>query len=230
MPGGEPGAAAGRVAVVTGGRGGLGRAIARQLEGCGEFASVLAPGRDELDVTRADAAAEFFAKLDRIDLLVNNAGIARDRILAQMTEADWDAVIDTNLRGAFLCARAAAKKMLRQPEGGHIVNIGSFSALRPPAGQAAYAAAKAGLIGMTQSLAAEMGGRGVRVNCVLPGFLEGTGMTKGLDADTIEQLRGNHVLGRFNTPADAARFVAFLDTLPAVSGQVFQLDSRLRRW
>jgi NAD(P)-dependent dehydrogenase (short-subunit alcohol dehydrogenase family) len=230
MPGGEPGLGERRVAVITGGRGRLGQAMARELERCGEFAIVMAPGRDELDVTRADVVADFFSNIDRIDLLVNNAGIARDRILAQMTEADWDAVIDTNLRGAFLCARAAVKKMFRQSDGGHIVNIGSFSALRPPPGQAAYAAAKAGLIGMTQSLAAEMGERGVRVNCVLPGFLEGTGMTSGLDAETIGQMRDRHLLGRFNTAEDAARFVAFLDTMTAVSGQVFQLDSRLRRW
>ena len=109
------------------------------------------------------------------------------------------------------------------------MNIGSYSALRPPPGQANYASAKAGLIGLTQSLAEEAGKRNVRVNCVLPGFLE-TKMTGYLDDNIIETARNAHTLGRFNTAADAARFVRFLDSMPAVSGQVFQLDSRLRSW
>ncbi|MCB1076804.1 MAG: SDR family NAD(P)-dependent oxidoreductase [Verrucomicrobiae bacterium] len=218
-----------RIAVVTGAKGGLGSAIVRELESTGRFAKVFAPGRSDLDVTAADSVARFFGELDRIDLLVNNAGLTRDVPIARMAEDQWDKVIDGNLRGAFLCSRAALKLMIRQ-RSGLIVNIGSFSALRPPPGQAAYAAAKAGLIGLTQSLAEEAGKRNVRVNCVLPGFLEGTGMTRDLPADVIELARQSHVLGRFNTPVEAARFVAFLDTLEAVSGQVFQLDSRLRRW
>ncbi|MCB1086507.1 MAG: SDR family NAD(P)-dependent oxidoreductase, partial [Verrucomicrobiae bacterium] len=206
-----------RIAVVTGAKGGLGSAIVRELENSGRFAKVFAPGRSDLDVTAADSVARFFGELDRIDLLVNNAGLTRDVPIARMAEDQWDKVIDGNLRGAFLCSRAALKLMIRQ-RSGLIVNIGSFSALRPPPGQAAYAAAKAGLIGLTQSLAEEAGKRNVRVNCVLPGFLEGTGMTRDLPADVIELARQSHVLGRFNTPVEAARFVAFLDTLEAVSG------------
>jgi len=219
----------GKVAVVTGALGALGGAIARELERSPSFAAVHAPGRGELDVADPDAVAAYFAGLSRIDLLVNNAGITRDATIAKLSESDWDAVNDTNLRGAFLCSRAALRSMIRRRTG-HIVNIGSFSALRPPFGQVAYAAAKAGLVGLTQSLAEEVGKRRIRVNCVLPGFLEGTGMTKDLPESVIDLARRAHVLGRFNTPADAARFIALLDTLEAVSGQVFQLDSRIRRW
>jgi 3-oxoacyl-[acyl-carrier protein] reductase len=219
----------GRVAVVTGGLGVLGGAIARELERTAAFAKVLAPGHGELDVAVPDSVAAYFSRLSRIDLLVNNAGITRDASVAKLSESDWDAVHDTNLRGAFLCSRAALRFMIRQ-RSGHIVNIGSFSALRPPFGQVAYAAAKAGLIGLTQSLAEEVGKRQIRVNCVLPGFLEGTGMTKDLPDSVIDLARQAHVLGRFNTPADAAKFITLLDTLEAVSGQVFQLDSRIRRW
>lgn len=219
----------GRVALVTGGAGTLGRAIAQALLDGGAFDRVLAPGRAELDVTSPESVAAYFSGIDRIDLLVNNAGVTRDAPMLRLDEVDWDVVVDTHLRGAFLCSRAALRPMIRQ-RSGHIVQIGSFSALRPPSGQAAYAAAKAGLIGLTQSLAEEVGGRQIRVNCVLPGFLEETGMTRDLSAETVERARQAHVLGRFNTAADAGRFIAFLDTLPAVSGQVFQIDSRLRRW
>lgn len=190
--------------------------------------SVSAPGRKDLDVTDADSVERFFVGFERINLLINNAGITRDRLLPNMSEDDWDEVLSVNLRGAFRCSRAALKTMFRQ-RNGHIVNIGSFSAFRPPPGQPGYAASKAGLIGLTQSLAEEVGKRSVRVNCVLPGFLE-TRMTRRLTPDRVEAVRGEHVLGQFNTAEDAARFVAFLDTMPGVSGQVFQLDSRLRRW
>lgn len=213
----------GRVAVVTGGQGGLGRAVAAALEAAG-FA-VHAPGRDRLDVLSPRGVREFFRSLDRVDLLVNNAGLVRDGPVARLGEAEWDAVLDTNLKGAFLCAREAARHMIRRRTG-HIVNIGSFSGIAGPAGQANYAAAKAGVLGLTRSLAAELGARNVRVNAVLPGFLE-TKLTRGVRAERKRAVLAAHVLGRFNTSADAARFIAFLDTLENVSGQVFQLDSRL---
>ena len=150
--------------------------------------------------------------------------------MAKMSESDFDQVIDVNLKGAFLVSQAAVKLMAKQRHG-HIVNIGSYSALSGPFGQTNYAAAKAGLIGLTQSLAKEYGARNVRVNCVLPGFLE-TKMTRHLleDATFRENLISAHALGRLNTPEDAARFIVFLHTMENVSGQVFQLDSRMRRW
>jgi 3-oxoacyl-[acyl-carrier protein] reductase len=212
--------------VVTGGRGDLAGALVLALRESGY--AVWNPGRDELDVTDVDQVKSFFASIPRVDLLVNNAGIKRDTPVLRMTEQDWDAVMEVNLRGAFLCSRAAAKEMLRQ-RSGHIVNVSSFSAIRPPIGQSNYAAAKAGMIGLTKSLAAEFGKRGVRVNAVLPGFLK-TKMTADMAAEAVDKIRAQHVLGKFNTCADAARFMVFLDSLSAVSGQVFQLDSRVGRW
>jgi NAD(P)-dependent dehydrogenase (short-subunit alcohol dehydrogenase family) len=212
-------------ALITGGEGDLARHIRAELESAGW--DVLAPGRAELDVLQPKA---FFAQIDRLDLLINNAGIFRDASLLKMTEEDFDAVLDANLKGAFLCTQAALKLMSRQREG-HIINIGSYSALSGPAGQANYAAAKAGLIALTQSTAKEYGLRNIRANCLLPGFLE-TKMTRHLleDAEWKEQLLSQHTLGRLNTPQDAARFIVMLHSMPAVSGQVFQLDSRIHRW
>ena len=212
-------------ALITGGEGDLARHIRAELESAGW--DVLAPGRAELDVLQPKA---FFAQIDRLDLLINNAGIFRDASLLKMTEEDFDAVLDANLKGAFLCTQAALKLMSRQREG-HIINIGSYSALNGPAGQANYAAAKAGLIALTQSTAKEYGLRNIRANCLLPGFLE-TKMTRHLleDAEWKEQLLSQHTLGRLNTPQDAARFIVMLHSMPAVSGQVFQLDSRIHRW
>jgi 3-oxoacyl-[acyl-carrier protein] reductase len=188
------------------------------------------PGRDALDVTEPASVRARVADLPRLDLLVHNAGFLRDAPLARMSEADFAAVLEVHLRGAFLCARAALRPMLRQG-GGHLVFVGSFSALSGPAGQANYAAAKAGLIGLAQSLAAEYGGRGVRANVVLPGLLE-TPMSAPLLTDPERRRRAlaAHTLGRFNTPAEAARFIAFLHSLPHTSGQVFSLDSRIHPW
>jgi 3-oxoacyl-[acyl-carrier protein] reductase len=212
-------------ALITGGEGDLARHIRAELESAGW--DVLAPGRAELDVLQPKA---FFAQIDRLDLLINNAGIFRDASLLKMTEEDFDAVLDANLKGAFLCTQAALKLMSRQREG-HIINIGSYSALSGPAGQANYAAAKAGLIALTQSTAKEYGPRNIRANCLLPGFLE-TKMTRHLleDAEWKESLLSQHTLGRLNTPEDAARFMLMLHSMPAISGQVFQLDSRIHRW
>ena len=159
----------GRVVVVTGGNGTLGSALAWAFAAAGD--EVRAPGRNELDVASPEGVEAWFRALPRCDVLVNNAGIVRDRALARMTEAEWDEVLQTNLRGAMRCSRAVLPLMLRHG-GGHIVQIGSFSALSGPAGQANYAAAKAALIGFGKSLALETGSRNIRVNTVLPGFLE----------------------------------------------------------
>ena len=215
-------------AVITGGAGDLAQAIAAELQSAGY--AVLTPGREELDVTSSDSVRRYFASLPGLDLLINNAGVCRDVSVAKMTEAEFDHVIDVNLKGAFLVSQAAVKLMSKQRHG-HIVNIGSYSALSGPAGQVNYAAAKAGLIGFTQSIAKEYGARNVRANCVLPGFLE-TKMTRHLleDAAWRESLLSQHALGRVNTAQDVARFIVFLHSMENVSGQVFQLDSRVRRW
>ena len=215
-----------RVAAITGGAGDLARIIAEKLDA--EGVRVHAPGRAELDVTSEESVQEFFARLGRIDLLINNAGSLADVVCAKMSEAEWDAVLATNLRGAFLCSQAAALKMMHQ-RCGHIINIGSFAPRAGTFGQTNYAAAKAGLIGLTESMARELGKRNVRVNCVSPGFLE-TKFTASMPAEAVERTRQLHELGRFNTVEDAARFIVFLDTMQHVSGQLFQLGSRIARW
>lgn len=186
---------------------------------------VLAPGRAELDVTDEAGVKEYFRRHSP-DLLVCNAGITRDAPLAKLGERDWDEVLAVNLRGAASCAAAALKGMIRA-RSGHIVFISSYSALHPPAGQAAYAAAKAGLIGLGKSLGKETGPAGIRVNVVLPGFLE-TRMTDAVSPERRDLVKSQHALGRFNTPEAVAAFLLTLHLhLPHTSGQVFQLDSRV---
>jgi len=211
------------VAVITGGEGDLAGVLAVQLTEAGFH--VLAPGRIDLDVTSSGSVRTFFEGLERVDLLINNAGITGDGLFLKQSPEDWNRVIDTNLKGAQLCSQAAATLMMRA-RCGHIMNVGSYSAIKPPLGQTAYAASKAGLIGLTKSYARELGKRNIRVNCVLPGFLE-TRMTTPLSDTAKEAARSNHALGRFNTVEEAARFMVFLHSSPHLSGQVFQLDSRV---
>ena len=214
------------IVVITGGHGGLGKALAEEFDRRG--AEVHAPGRDQLDVTSAVSVDVFFSTLGRVDVLVNNAGETLDAPFVRMTETEFSKVLETNLKGTMRCSRAVARMMLKQ-RSGMMVNIASYSALQPPVGQANYAAAKAGVIGLTKSLAKELGARGVSVNAVLPGFLE-TKMTAGLGESARERVMDQHVLGRLNTPEEAARFIAELTAMTAVSGQVFQLDSRVAKW
>jgi 3-oxoacyl-[acyl-carrier protein] reductase len=210
--------------LITGGAGDLARAVQAEFSGD----TVHAPGRNEMDVCDEAMVEAYFAKLEGIDVLIANAGLTRDGAMTSLTTKDFDEVIDANLRGAFLCTRAALKFMVRQ-RSGHIVLIGSRAARCGTRGQSAYAAAKAGLVGFAQSTAKEYGPRNVRCNVVLPGFLE-TRMTAALPAQRREDVRAEHALGRFNTAANAARFIAFLAKLDHVSGQVFTLDSRIDRW
>lgn len=210
--------------LVTGGRGGLGRAVAAEFEAAGW--QVAAPGRAELDVSDRDSVAAWFGANPAPDLLVCGAGSTRDRLLARLDEAAWDETLAVNLAGAADCARHALRAMVPR-RAGHIVFVSSWSASHPPPGQAAYAAAKAGLIGMARALAREVGPAGVRVNVILPGFMA-TRMTAGLAPERVETVRSQHVLGRFNRPAAVAGFLRFLhEQLPDTSGQVFQLDSRV---
>ena len=209
--------------VITGGEGGLARALAAAFSAAGH--PVLSPGRRELDVTDGSAVRGFFRE-HPAELLICNAGLTRDAPLARLGEAAWDEVMAVNLQGAAACAAAAARGMLRSRRG-HILFVSSRSAMHPPGGQAAYAAAKAGLLGLAKSLARELGPAGIRVNTLLPGFLD-TPMTAGLSGERREEIRGEHVLGRCNTPEAAAGFVVHLhDHLPHTSGQTFQLDSRI---
>ncbi len=216
------------IALITGGRGALATAIRQELESSGW--TVWSPGHQEMDVTQLADIEGYIRELPKLDLLVHAAGQTRDQLMLKMTEADFNEVLAVHLKGAFLCSQVALKRMVRQ-NAGHILHIGSFSAIRAPHGQANYASAKAGLIALTQSIALEYGKHGIRANCVLPGFLE-TPMTKTLlEAEASrEAILQHHALGRLNTVTDAARFIAFLHTMPHVSGQVFQLDSRVSAW
>lgn len=211
-------------AIVTGAEGGLGQAIAEDLRVAGM--EVLAPGKTELDVTSIDSVKGFISAAGDIDLLVCNAGTTMDSGLARMTVEDWDHVLNVNLKGAFLCARELARGMVKR-RSGHIIVVSSFSALHPPVGQANYSSAKSALLGMMKSMAQELGGRNVRVNAIVPGFME-TRMTSGLSSDIKEAILSRHVLGRYNTTEAVAGFITHLHMqMPHTSGQVFNLDSRI---
>jgi 3-oxoacyl-[acyl-carrier protein] reductase len=216
------------LALISGGTGALGREIAAQLRQQGW--QVHALGRLDMDLRDEAAVASQVEALPRLDLLVHCAGVLRDAPLQRMSDAQFDEVLAVHLDGAARLMRAALKKMLPQ-RSGHLLAVASWAARHGRAGQANYAAAKAGLIGLMQSLALEYGKRGIRSNSVLPGFLE-TPMTQNLlqDKATRAALLDQHALGRFNTVQDAARFVVFLQSMAHVSGQVFSLDSRVARW
>ncbi len=212
--------------LITGGHGDLARAMEQAFLAGGD--RVQAPGRGELDVRDEAGVATFMGNLRQLDVLVANAGVVRDAALLKLKQEDVDAVVDTNLRGVFLCVREALKIMVKERRG-HLILIGSRSARNGPHGQTAYAASKAGLMAFAQSVAKEYGPRDIRCNVVLPGFLE-TKFVAQVTPERLAAIRAEHALGRFNTVENAARFVAFLARLDHVSGQVFTLDSRIDRW
>jgi 3-oxoacyl-[acyl-carrier protein] reductase len=235
-----------RVAIVTGASRGIGRAIALGLAARGAVVvavargggaatvardAVDAGGRAEalaLDVTDSAAVDTAFIglarRLGRIDVLVNNAGIARDQLLLRLKRADWDAVIQTNLTAAFTCAQAVLKPMLRQ-KSGRIINISSVVGQMGNAGQANYAASKAGLIGFSKALAREVASRNITVNVVAPGMID-TDMTRGMTDDAREQLLAQIPLGRIGAPEDVAGAVCFLasDQAAYITGQVLGVN------
>jgi 3-oxoacyl-[acyl-carrier protein] reductase len=234
----------GKTAFVTGSTRGIGLAIARALHGAG--AKVAVSGRDleraravaaELgdraagfncdvaDAGQVDAAvAAAEQALGPIDILVNNAGLTRDNILLRLTEADWDTVVDANLKGAFLTIRATIKGMMKR-RSGRIINITSVVGLTGNKGQANYAASKAGLIGLTKSVAKEYASRNILVNCIAPGFIE-TDMTNALPDEARATLLEDIALGRLGRPDDVAGTVLFLasDLAGYITGQVVVVD------
>ena len=237
---------AGQVALVTGASRGIGAAIARELAAAGATVVVnyaSSPQAAEAVVAaiegsggkawshRANVAEEseveamvktVLEKEGRIDVLVNNAGITRDGLLMRMKSADWQSVIDLNLTGVFLCTRAVSRSMLKA-RAGRIINITSVVGLMGNAGQANYSAAKAGLIGLTRSNAAEFAGRGVTVNAVAPGFIE-SDMTASLNSEPILRAIPLGRMGRAEEVAGAVRFLAADPAAAYITGQVLQVD------
>ena len=234
----------GRVALVTGSTRGIGRAIAETLAGCGARVAIV--GRDAAraqevagqlgadhrgfaaDVSDPASVAALVEAVEKemgaVDILVNNAGITRDNILVRLKDEDWDAVLDANLRGAFVAIRAATRGMMKR-RWGRIINIASVVGIVGNKGQANYAASKAGLIGLTKSVAKELASRNILANVVAPGFIE-TDMTAAMTDDAKKTLFTQIPLERLGKPADIAGAVAFLasDHAAYITGQVLVVD------
>ncbi len=237
-----------KVAVVTGSSRGIGRAVAVELarrgadvvvnyagnaEAAEETAGAVRAAGSRAMTVQADVADQqqvndmmqlVLREWGRIDILVNNAGITRDNLLPRLREEDWDAVLNVNLKGAYNCARAVIRPMLKA-RWGRIINISSVVGLTGNAGQANYAAAKAGLLGFTKSLARELGSRNITVNAVAPGYIA-TDMTAGLAEETKGEILNRVALGRLGAPEEVAAVVAFLAGEGAgyITGQVITVD------
>lgn len=237
-----------KVALVTGGARGIGAAIATELALRGAAVVVNYSGSEaaaaevvkaikdhggravavQADVSQSDACAKLVdvavAEFGTLDILVNNAGITHDGLLVRMSDADWESVIATNLSGAFFMMRAAAKVMMGARTGS-MINISSVVGLVGNAGQANYAAAKSGLIGLTKSIARELAPRSVRVNAIAPGFIE-TSMTAALPDTVREKISSSIAMRRFGHPQDVASAVAFLasDEASYITGQILAVD------
>lgn len=215
----------GQQVVITGGQGSLAQSIRRYIEQQAPSWSIACPSRQELDVSQESSIQQYFSE-NPCDLLIAAAGCIADQPLAKVSPDTWDQLFDCNLRGAAFAAKHASKAMLKQRQG-HIVFISSYSAVLPPMGQVAYASAKAGLVGLTKSLAQEWGRANIRVNAIMPGFLDNR-MTSQVTDSRKEEVRSAHCLGRFNTEDAVAAFLYCLHTqLPHTSGQIFNLDSRI---
>ena len=238
----------GKIAVVTGGSRGIGRAICEKLASLGADVAFSYAGNSQAaeetaaacrekgvrvlamqaDVGKSEAVVAFFeevtAAFGRVDILVNNAGITRDSLMMRMKEEEFDQVVETNLKGTFLCMKAVARQMMKQ-RSGRIINLSSVVALRGNPGQVNYCASKAGVIGMTKSMARELAGRGVTVNAVAPGFVE-TDMTAVLPEDVKQSMAAGIPMARLGRPEDVANVVAFFASEEAayVTGQVLCVD------
>ena len=232
----------GKTALVTGGSRGIGRAIALELARAGasvvvgyrsgaeeaEAVASEAGGRAvQADVGDPDEAKRLVEEAGDLDVLVNNAGVTRDGLIARMSDEDWRAVIDTNLGGVFHTCRAAARGMMRR-RAGSIVNISSIVGLHGNPGQTNYAASKAGIIGFTKSLARELGSRGVRANVIAPGYVSSR-LTDEIPDELRQAMLQNTPLGRFGEPEDIAGAVRFLcsDEASFITGEVLLVDGGL---
>lgn len=237
-----------KVALVTGGSRGIGRAIAIALAGKGAKVAVNYAGREDAanetvsmiqknggEAIAIQANVANYEEVERmvkrvietfgsLDILVNNAGITRDNLILRMKEADWDDVINTNLKGVFNCTKAVMRQMMKQ-RSGRIINISSVVGVAGNAGQANYVAAKAGVIGLTKTTAKELASRNITVNAIAPGFIE-TEMTDQLSDDLKQEMLKQIPLGSFGQPEDVANVVAFLasDASRYITGQTIHVD------
>jgi len=234
-----------KVALITGGARGLGKDISRAFLEQGyhiavnylnsevEAQEIIAQAGDRAIAFKADVGdssqvnamlTQLEHSFGRLDVLINNAGIAKDSLLIRQTEEDWDSVIRTNLTGCFNLIRSAAPLMVRSG-GGHIINISSYSGMKGKAGQAAYSASKAGLIGLTISAAQELAGQNIRVNAVLPGYMR-TGMGTAAEA-AMKQAQEQSLMKSLSRPADVAQSIVTIAGTGYITGQVLSLDSRI---
>jgi 3-oxoacyl-[acyl-carrier protein] reductase len=238
----------GKVALVTGGGRGIGRAISLELSARGALVVIAYAGNEaaatetlsqmvpsavkappvRFDVADTQAAAKAVEDIvkahGRLDILINNAGLAIDGLLMRMKDEDWDKTLDTNLKGAFALMRACSRPMMKQ-KGGAMVNVSSIVGEMGNAGQSAYAASKAGLLGLTKSVARELASRNIRVNAVTPGFID-TDMTHGLPEETKQKMLEGIPLGRLGAAAEVAKAVAFLasDAASYITGEVLKVN------
>jgi len=238
----------GKTAIVTGGSRGIGKAVALKLAELGAnivvnytsspekanevIKTIEGMGRQAMaikaDVANNHEVEDFIRTVEKnfstIDILVNNAGITRDTLLLKMKEEDWDDVLSINLKGTFQCTKAVTKKMMKQ-RNGKIINIASVVGITGNAGQANYAASKAGIIGFTKSIAKELGSRNININAVAPGYIQ-TDMTDTLSEEIKETLSSSIPLKRLGTPEDVANVVAFLclEEAKYITGQVINVD------
>ena len=232
----------GRTALVTGGSRGIGQAIAAELASAGaqvvigyrsgaeeaeKVAGEISGRAVQADVTDPHEAKRLVDEAGDVEILVNNAGVTRDGLLARMSDEDWDVVIDTNLRGTFNTCRAATRGMMKR-RAGAIVNVSSIVGVHGNPGQTNYSASKAGIIGFTKALARELGSRGVRANVVAPGYIS-TRLTNELPDELKSAMLANTPLGRFGDPEDVAGAVRFLcsDAAAFVTGEVLLVDGGL---
>jgi 3-oxoacyl-[acyl-carrier protein] reductase len=237
----------GKVAVITGAGRGIGAAIARRFaaEGASVVMNSLSDSSSKVaeeiitaggkaasiqgDVSKADDVSKVIdaaiAHFGRLDILVNNAGVTRDNLLMRMSEDDWDTVIDTNLKSVYLCCRAALRPMLKTRSGGRIINLSSVIGISGNSGQANYSASKAGILGLTKSLAKELASRQITVNAIAPGFIV-TDMTAGMSPEAKEGLMKRIPLGTLGTPEDVAAVASFLasDESKYITGQTLTVD------
>ena len=236
-----------KVAIVTGASRGIGEAIAKQLSSCGAKIILIARNSDQLvavketiisnggiaesivgDVSNLNSISEIVTntidKWGQIDILVNNAGITRDNLIMRMKEDDWDSVMNINLKGCFNGIKSVARPMIKN-QAGRIINITSVIGQIGNAGQSNYAASKAGIIGLTKSMAKELGSRNITVNAVAPGYIT-TDMTNELNDEVKEQMKLSIPLGRLGAPDDVANLVCFLasDEAGYITGQTFNVD------